>query len=227
LKPHESTPRIILGIDPGSHITGYAFLTILNGNVTVLDYGVIRSKAQDPLSERLFTIASDLEEKIKTHHPTELCMESAFVAKNARSALVLGHVRGAILLLCGRYGLTCSEISPRSVKQAVTGSGSADKTRVARMIRQILRLSETQYPADATDALAIAWSHLNPNPLTSILVDLSQKKSKTSRKPSPIAPKNLSIINESTAGRIATALPVGTDPQAFLQAHFRKKSKRK
>ena len=142
---------IWLGIDPGSRVTGYALLEDLGQRVRVLEYGVFRAKEGDPLQYR----------------PDHLVMESAFVQKNVRSALVLGHVRGAVMLLAAQEGIPFSELSPASVKQAVTGKGSADKQTVAWMMQRHLQLGELPSPADASDALAIAWAGLTAsrNPL--------------------------------------------------------------
>jgi crossover junction endodeoxyribonuclease RuvC len=204
--------RTVLGIDPGSHTTGYAFLRGQDSRIEVLEYGAIRCKAQDELSDRLLHIVQELEGRVQLYQPDHLCMESAFFAKNAKSALVLGHVRGAIMVMGRRHGLGFSEISPRSVKQAVTGSGSASKERVALMIAALLRLNTLSGPTDASDALAIAWTKISPSPLA---MALPPPKTRPRAHAAPSAPKG-------SQSHIATALPPGTDIQAFLQAHRRK-----
>jgi crossover junction endodeoxyribonuclease RuvC len=153
---------IVLGVDPGSYTTGYAFLETGKSGPRVLEYGSIACRAKDPLEDRLVRIILDLEKLLDTYRPEVLSMESAFFAKNVRSAMVLGHVRGAILVACHRRGLDFAEYSPRSVKQAVTGNGAASKEMVARMVQTRLRLKEVKGPLDASDALAIALTHLNP-----------------------------------------------------------------
>lgn len=96
-------------------------------------------------------------------------MEGVFFAKNAKSALVLGHIRGAVLVACRRRGMSFNEYSPRAVKLAVTGDGGAAKEQVANMIFARLGIEAGELPLDASDALAIAWTHANPAPLLSNL----------------------------------------------------------
>src|SRR5574344_2133283 len=144
---------IVLGVDPGSYTTGYAFLETGKSGPRVLEYGSIACRAKAPLEDRLVRIILDLEKLLDTYRPEVLSMESAFFAKN---------VRGAILVACHRRGLDFAEYSPRSVKQAVTGNGAASKETVARMVQTRLRLKEVKGPLDASDALAIALTHLNP-----------------------------------------------------------------
>lgn len=150
---------IILGIDPGSYRTGYAFMEVCSGKRRVLEYGAISCKPKYALEERLVRIVSELELLIQVYKPEILSMESAFFAKNVKSAMILGHVRGAIMAACGKQGMSFSEYSPRSVKQAVAGSGAASKEQVSLMIRSHLKLKEISSVLDASDALAIAWTH--------------------------------------------------------------------
>jgi len=160
LKNSPQQGEIWLGVDPGSHVTGYAFLEGLGSRVRVLEYGVLRAKSQDSLPDRLLQITQPLKKLIEQYRPSYLALESAFVQKNIRSALVLGHARGAIMLLCCELGLQIFEYSPATIKQAVTGKGAASKERVAWMVQQLLQLKELPTPADASDALAIAWTGL-------------------------------------------------------------------
>ena len=165
---------IILGIDPGSITTGYAFLDTA-GKMQVLEYGVIRAKESLPVEDRLLHIVSELEKKLEAYRPDSLAMEGVFFAKNAKSALVLGHVRGAILFACKKRGMTFSEYPPRLVKQAVTGDGSASKEHVANMVFARLGIEPSTLPLDASDALAIALTHAEPVPLASASVKGSRK----------------------------------------------------
>ena len=125
---------VILGIDPGSITTGYAFLQVSGNEFSVLQYGVLHAGANDALENRLLKIVTGLEELLDKFHPQALAMEGVFFAKNAKSALVLGHIRGAILVACRRRGMTFDEYPPRLVKQAVTGDGAASKEQVANMV---------------------------------------------------------------------------------------------
>lgn len=180
---------IILGIDPGSITTGYAFLDADGKSARVLEYGVLHAPAGHALEDRLLQIVSELEILLDRYRPEALSMEGVFFAKNARSALVLGHIRGAILVACRRRGMSYNEYSPRLVKQAVTGDGGAAKEQVANMIFAQLGISGGDLPLDASDALAIAWTHANPAPLISNIsanlpADCAKKKI-SSRKKKP------------------------------------------
>lgn len=217
---HPTRSTTVLGIDPGSQVTGYAFLRQNSDrSTTVLECGAIRPPRGAELAERLLYIADALDSKISSHCPDMLCMESAFVSLNARSALVLGHVRGAVMVLSARHGLQFREISPSEVKRSVTGSGAADKEQVASMVCRLLRIARPDGPADITDALAIAWSHLGV-PATPVVT-----RQVPAKKVSNLTPSSPSSL--SSSHHIATALPAGTDAQAFLLAHGRKRNKRR
>lgn len=153
---------VILGIDPGSRITGYAFLETDTQPIRVLEYGCIQATSSKTPEMRLLEIVTDLEALIEQYKPVALSMEGIFFAKNIKSALLLGHIRGAILAICLKRGMTYHEYSPRSVKLAVTGSGASSKELVSQMIQVHLQLKEIQGPLDASDALAIAWTHAHP-----------------------------------------------------------------
>lgn len=170
---------VILGIDPGSITTGYAFLDVDGTDFRVLQYGVVHAGASDALENRLLKIVTELETLIDKFHPQALAMEGVFFAKNAKSALVLGHIRGAILVACRRRGMTFDEYPPRLVKQAVTGDGAASKEQVANMVFARLGIEPGDLPLDASDALAIALTHATPSP---IAVALGGKRSATRKK---------------------------------------------
>ena len=170
---------VILGIDPGSITTGYAFLKKTENQIQVLEYGTFHANPAKNLEDRLVHIVTELEGRLDHYHPGALAMEGVFFAKNVKSALVLGHIRGAILVACHRRGMTYDEYPPRVVKQAVTGDGAASKEHVANMIFARLGIEASELPLDATDALAIAWTHANPAPMTQALL---KKKSTTKKK---------------------------------------------
>ena len=148
---------IILGVDPGSHATGYGVIST-EPVVRMLAGGVIRAKAKQSLSSRLLTIHRELVEVIAAFEPDEMAVEDLFNAKNARSALILGHARGVILLSGARAGLPVAEYAPRAVKLAVTGHGGSSKEQVRLMIMRILGLKK-EPPLDMSDALAVALAH--------------------------------------------------------------------
>ena len=148
---------IILGVDPGSHATGYGVIDT-GPVVRMLAGGVIRTSAKAPLCERLLTIHAELSAVIAAHDPMQMAVEDLFNAKNPRSSLILGHARGVILLAGAHAGLPVSEYAPREVKQAVTGNGSATKEQVRFMVMRLLGLTEAP-PLDLSDALAVALAH--------------------------------------------------------------------
>lgn len=188
---------IILGIDPGSITTGYAFLESKGADLKVLEYGVLHAPADHALEDRLLHIVSKLEVLLDKYHPSALSMEGVFFAKNARSALVLGHIRGAILVACRKRGLTYNEYPPKVVKQAVTGDGSAAKEQVANMIFARLGITGGDLPLDASDALAIAWTHANPSPMATAIISAGgKKKSLTSRKKKATTKQWLDLIEK-------------------------------
>lgn len=172
---------IILGIDPGSITTGYAFLETGPRSVKVLEYGTFHMAANHPVEDRLLHIITELENRLDTYHPDALAMEGVFFAKNAKSALVLGHIRGAILVACRKRNMSFNEYPPKVVKLAVTGDGSASKEQVSNIIFARLGIEHSDLPLDASDALAIAWTHANPSPLENILKGKAPRKSKKTR----------------------------------------------
>jgi crossover junction endodeoxyribonuclease RuvC len=120
----------------------------------------MRSKPKETLAERLAIIFDAVSSLIEQHRPDALAVEGIFHGKNARSALILGHARGVVLLAGERAALAISEISPTEVKRATTGSGAATKEQVATMVTRLLHLVEAPSPRDASDGVAIALTHL-------------------------------------------------------------------
>ena len=151
---------IAMGVDPGTAVTGYAFLEERAGKITVLEYGVVRSRASDPLPRRLEKIHRELGVLIDTYSPKVLALESIFLAKFPQSALILGHARGAIMVAAQSRGVPVEEYAPRLVKKAAVGRGGASKEQVAALMQSHLKLRDLPKPADAADALAVAFCHL-------------------------------------------------------------------
>lgn len=150
----------MLGIDPGTATLGYG---VVRGGVTgaeLVECGVVRTRADEPLPIRLTVIFDALGELLDRHRPDAVAVEGLFHGKNARSALVLGHARGVVLLAAARAGHDVAEISPSEIKRAVTGTGAAAKPQVAAMVARLLRLAAPPTPADAADGVAIALTHL-------------------------------------------------------------------
>lgn len=150
----------VLGIDPGSHTTGYGIVELSNNSVRHVDNGQIRTDSKLPLSERLHFIFTNLETLVKTHKPDVLAIENLFVAKNARSSLLLGHARGVSILAGSINGLKIFEYTPAEVKLSVVGQGRAEKYQVQQMVKVMLNLPEIA-AEDASDALAVAICHCN------------------------------------------------------------------
>ncbi|MCF6354472.1 MAG: crossover junction endodeoxyribonuclease RuvC [Candidatus Polarisedimenticolaceae bacterium] len=149
--------RRILGIDPGSRITGYGVIDSDGRRSIHIASGCIRLK-QDELPQRLGVIFHEITELIKIHCPVEMAIEEVFVSKNANSALKLGQARGAAICAGVVANLPVGEYAPRTIKQAVVGSGAADKDQVQHMVKRLLNLS-CDLSADQSDALAVALSH--------------------------------------------------------------------
>jgi crossover junction endodeoxyribonuclease RuvC len=151
----------VLGVDPGTAILGYGVVTAgITGPARLLECGVVRTKATEALPVRLGTIFEGMSELFARHRPDAVAVEGLFHGRNARSALILGHARGVVLLAAHRAGLPVAEISPAEVKRAVTGSGAATKHQVAAMVMRLLRLAAPPAPADAADGVAIGLTHL-------------------------------------------------------------------
>lgn len=148
----------VLGIDPGSHITGYGVVERERNSIRHIDNGGIFSSSKLKLAARLCDIFTKLTVLIDNHRPDAIAIENLFVAKNARSSLMLGHARGVALVSAARAGVPIWEYTPSQVKQAVVGQGSATKHQIQHMVRAILGLPEIAQE-DASDALAVAICH--------------------------------------------------------------------
>jgi crossover junction endodeoxyribonuclease RuvC len=151
---------IILGIDPGTLVTGYGVIELTGVKMRVIEYGTIESKRIATLPARLKIIFSRLSAVIERAKPDELAIESAFYHKNVQSTLKLGHARGVAMLAGILNDLTAAEYSPREIKRAVVGNGNASKDQVEFMVRALLDLKESDKKLpDAYDALAVAIAH--------------------------------------------------------------------
>lgn len=158
----------ILGIDPGSRITGYGLIDKQGNRLLHVDNGAISTRSDDELADRLQIIYQDLQKVIAEYAPDAMVIERVFVAKNAQSALKLGHARGAAMLAGVNAGLPVAEYSALEVKSAVVGYGRADKKQVQQMVRMLLKLPEIAQE-DASDALAVAICHAHSNTVSDLL----------------------------------------------------------
>lgn len=148
---------VILGIDPGSRITGFGVVKMTGQKVEYVVSGCIRT-GDGVLAERLDKIFCSVNELIETYQPQQFAIEQVFMGKNADSALKLGQARGVAIVAASHLGLPVSEYAARTVKQAVVGKGSASKEQVGQMVQYLLKLPG-QPQEDAADALAIAICH--------------------------------------------------------------------
>jgi crossover junction endodeoxyribonuclease RuvC len=149
----------ILGIDPGSHVTGYGVIDHVGGRLRLVDAGVVRAPKGGDLTARLRTIHEGVTAIIAEHAPDRMAVEDVFVAKNARSSLVLGHARGVILLAAALRDIPIAEYAPREVKLALTGNGATTKEQVRYMVVRLLALNAEPSSLDVSDALAVALCH--------------------------------------------------------------------
>lgn len=151
---------IVMGIDPGTRITGYGII-LRNGNKNeVLDYGCIRPPPNLRLSDRYLVIYQGVERLLELHRPEALVVETQFVQKNAQSAIKLGMARGVIIVAARKKGIPVYEYSPAKTKASVVGNGRASKSQVQYMVQHLLNLPQLPFPQDAADALSLALCHL-------------------------------------------------------------------
>ncbi len=151
---------VIVGIDPGSRITGYGVVEQRGRDILYIDSGVVRNKSSSSRPERLHMIKKALDDVLRRHSPAALAVEQIFMAKNPKSTLALGEVRGVVLLAAAEVGVPVYEYSPREVKSSVVGKGAATKGQVAAMIQRLLEVVHTPETEDETDALAVAFCHV-------------------------------------------------------------------
>jgi crossover junction endodeoxyribonuclease RuvC len=152
---------IVLGIDPGTASTGYG---VVKGDglglVSLVECGVIRTRAREPLASRLLEIYDGVAELLSRHRPSALVVEDVFYAKNVRTTVVLGHARGVVLLAGQQAQVDIFELPPAEIKKAVVGTGAATKEQVQFMLTRLLRLKSMPQPTDAADGVAAALAHL-------------------------------------------------------------------
>lgn len=151
----------VLGIDPGTATTGYGVVEVRDRSLIPIAHGVIATSPRQSFPARLRVIHQTLQAIIEEHQPKCAVLEGLFFAKNVRTALQLGHARGAALVAVVEAGLSVFEYSPLEVKGAVTGFGRAPKAQVQRMVASLLGLKPGFPSTDATDALAVAICHIN------------------------------------------------------------------
>ncbi|MDJ0621355.1 MAG: crossover junction endodeoxyribonuclease RuvC [Desulfocapsaceae bacterium] len=150
----------ILGIDPGSRVTGYGIIDSDRGRLGFVACGVVKTTASYPFANRLNEIFDGINEVIQVHEPTMAAVEEVFLSQNPGTALKLGQARGVAVVAAMQNGLSVSDYSARKIKQAVVGYGQAEKGQIQHMVRILLSLKGMP-SNDAADALAVAICHAN------------------------------------------------------------------
>ena len=167
----------IFGVDPGSVHTGYGCIEASGNRYRVLTYGALSPETRETFPEKLFVIRAGLAALISKHEPEVVAIEDLFYARNAKSALKLGHVRGIAMLAAAEAGLPVAEYSPTEVKRAVVGYGRAEKHQVKAMVMLLLGLANPPSKLDASDALAVAICHAHSVGPVSSCVEQPNKRS--------------------------------------------------
>ena len=162
---------LVLGIDPGTAITGYGLVREDDEGLALVECGVITTPADQPLPQRLQTIYRGLAAIIGQHRPDQVAVEELFFSRNVRTALSVGHARGVALLALADAGLPIFEYKPLEVKQAIAGYGGADKQQVQEMVRMLLRLNHVPQPDDAADAIAVAVCHIHSARMMALIAE--------------------------------------------------------
>ncbi len=152
---------MILGIDPGIAIVGFGIIKEINQKLIPVDYGVIRTKAKTPLANRLEIIHLELTKLFQKYPITEVAVEDLYFARNAKTAMIVGHARGVIIVTARLNNAEVFEYTPNQIKVAITGYGAAQKPQVQSMVQKLLNLKDIPKPDDTADALACAICHYN------------------------------------------------------------------
>jgi crossover junction endodeoxyribonuclease RuvC len=162
---------LVMGLDPGLAITGYSFVeeSLANqgpasmgasADLSLIEYGAVRTAAGQPLPDRLLAIDKELGALIAKYQPDIVAIEELFFGRNVTTAFIVGQARGVAVLAAARAGLPIREYKPAAIKQAITGYGKAPKSQVQEMVRMLLNLDHIPRPDDAADAVAVAICHV-------------------------------------------------------------------
>lgn len=145
-----------MGIDPGSHITGFGVMDIKGDSTIHVGHGIISLADEKHFQGRLAGLNTTLHQLLEKYQPTWIVVEKIFLSKNPKTAFILGHARGVVLAQVGRSQALLAEYSPRVIKKSLTGNGASDKKEVALVLQRLLGLSQFSH-LDSSDALALAW----------------------------------------------------------------------
>jgi crossover junction endodeoxyribonuclease RuvC len=152
--------RIILGIDPGTTILGYGIIQVINGKLSLLNFGIVQLHKLETHPDKLKRILDRLNGLIVEYKPDELAIEAPFFGKNVQSMLKLGRAQGVAIAASLNHNVPYEEYSPRRIKQSITGHGNASKEQVAAMLQNLLGFQDMPKYLDATDGLAVAVCHV-------------------------------------------------------------------
>ena len=150
---------IILGIDPGTAITGYGLIEARGNQYRLLDYGCIRTAANMPAPQRLEKLHRGMMQLLQEGKPEQVAVEKLFFSRNVTTAIPVGQARGVLLLACAQRGLKVAEYTPLQIKQTIVGYGRAEKQQIQFMVARLLQMKSPPKSDDAADALAIALTH--------------------------------------------------------------------
>ena len=152
----------VLGIDPGLNITGYGLVEDKGSRIKLIEAGIIRTSSDRPIRDRLRKIYDNLSEIVEEYRPEALVLEKIYSHyRHPVTAILMGHVRGVVCLLCGKYNLRLISYPSTQLKKSIVGRGRASKKQVAGMVQTFLNLKKPPEPEDVTDALALAISHIH------------------------------------------------------------------
>jgi len=166
---------IVLGIDPGTVTMGYGVVESNNDDLSLIDFGALKTSERSPIGERLCYLYRELLCLIQSYQPDMVAVEQPFVASNARSALAIGRAQAIALLAAATQEIPTREYTPTQVKQSVASYGASSKEQVQEMVRLQLGLAEVPHPNDAADALAVAICHLREIHLSELLARQGEK----------------------------------------------------
>ncbi len=167
---------IILGIDPGLAHTGWGVIETRGSVCRARAYGCVTTRSSEPIDQRLGTIYDEVARVIEAYRPTHLAIEKVFFGENVRSAIATAQARGVAIVACARAGLEVGEYTPMQIKQAVVGTGGADKYQVIYMVRHVLALDHDPHPDHAADALAAAICQANLSRTKSVARDAAPEQ---------------------------------------------------
>ncbi len=167
---------IILGIDPGLAHTGWGVIETRGSVCRARAYGCVTTRSSEPIDQRLGTIYDEVARVIEAYRPPHLAIEKSFFGENVRSAIATAQARGVAIVACSTAGLEVGEYTPMQIKQAVVGTGGADKYQVIYMVRHVLALDHDPHPDHAADALAAAICHANLSRTKSVARDAAPEQ---------------------------------------------------